>query len=304
MEKSPVISFVPIFGRRSRYQSAPPIEQGRRHEMALSYCAGYSPGVRAVTDFLSREEFFASRNRSIGEAYIAGEPISAIAARHNITEGTVRTIAQGMGAKRPKAADRRALHHNSKVERNKRICEAYLSGLTLESVALENGITRERVRQILVSSNIEERHGGFVTPSRIEARQRQVARRQVAADRKERIATERGIARAYYDQGKQYQEIAALMGRSVGYVQAAIWKTGGPSRNGGAGKPKRYLAESDKHEIARRYAAGENIQIIARDFGICDSTVAQTNVTLGAPYGRRLTPKERRALVDGSEAAQ
>lgn len=76
-----------------------------------------------------------------------------IAAALNIAEGSVTRYARNLGIK--------ITHPRTKelMTRDEQICAMFRSGgQTLQSVANEFGITRERVRQILVKYGIDERH--------------------------------------------------------------------------------------------------------------------------------------------------
>lgn len=212
------------------------------------------------------------RNRTICDAYLAGERVEEIAAAHGLGKQAIYAILSRYNAARAhrQGRGRKSGEFDS---RNKEICTLYLGGKTLEEVGQQFTITRERVRQILVKNGVEERYNGFFKPGRIEARQREVAWKQVAQDKRDAKKTERATARAMYDDNYTYEQIAADFGRSIGWVQQAIWATGGPNKNPDAGKPKKRLTPEARKEIGQRYSANERIATIAARFDVSPLSV-------------------------------
>lgn len=216
------------------------------------------------------------RNLEVVRMYEAGEPASAIQAK--VAFGALAYVYQI--AKRYDASpalrrqNRGAGYGPRDPERNKAICDLYLSGKTLEEVSTQYSLTRERVRQILVKNNIHERHHGFFGPKRIAVRQREIAKRQIAQDKRDARKEECDIARAMYNDNYTYAQIAAALNYTVGWAKQAIWKTGGPSRNHGAGQPKRRLTKTERQEIGTRYAAKERTVTIAARCNIAVNSVA------------------------------
>jgi hypothetical protein len=236
----------------------------------------------AAESIISIAEAYALRNQSIARDYSAGVSIEVIAARVGLTVGTAYSIAVGMGAKKPAALDRRRLRFSPKMERNEKICAEYLSGDSLEMVGQRYGMTRERVRQILVKNGHEERHGGFNTERRIAARAKAFPKALEREERRERRKAQVALARELYNAGETYKAIAERLSHPITWVENAIWTTGGPSRNRNVGKPQHRLTAEHKAEIARRYAAGEAPDLIAADFDIARQVVGQIANSLGA----------------------
>lgn len=205
------------------------------------------------------------RDRQIAIDYSAGTPIEEIAAKAGLRPAVARAIATRLGARLPRHLDGRyAAHPTANAERNEKMCAEYLSGDSLEVVGQRYGITRERVRQILVKSGHEERHHGFNAPRRVEARERAIPKMVARDERRARIAAERARVREMYDTGATYGEIAEAMSHSITWVQQTVWITGGPSRSRNAGKPMRRLTEEERADICYRYASNEpNVSIAA-----------------------------------------
>lgn len=218
----------------------------------------------------------ARRNDAIALDYLSGLRVEQIAVKNGVSTATVFQTVKKLGVSRPR------IRGSEKPERDAAIVSAYLGGKTLEEVGQQHGITRERVRQVLVRQGVEERLHGFLTAPRVAVRvaKSEAAERREA--RKQRKAAERQQARDLYTAGDSYAAIAEKMGRCIGWVQMAIWDTGGPSRRVSAGKPKWRLTPGQKDEIAARYRAGEPVASIAAAFGMQLKSVQVLANRLGA----------------------
>lgn len=247
-------------------------------------------------------EFFAQRNSEIAAAYSAGEPIDQISARTGVSVATVRTIARAFGARLPYGhvprVGRPKGPHNP--DRDKLICEQYNSGRSLEDVGQEHGVTRERIRQILVREGVSERHNAFNMPRRVGARALAEIKTSKSAERLARFALDRATVREMYDAGATYEDIAGTLHHPITWVQNHVWRTGGPSRYASAGKPKRRITPEEKTEIGRRYGMGDNIALIARDFNICIAYVAQVANRVGI-YRKPHSPAVLRIAGDSPD---
>lgn len=240
---------------------------------------------------LSACEFMAFRNKRIAEQYCAGTPVAQMAKEFGIAEATVRAIATHLNARRPRKPiiskpPRVHVTKERNSERDKGICEDYLSGLTLQAVGDKHGITRERVRQILDKQGIEERHDGFMAPKRVECRIRSAETAERQRAKLERRHNERTKAREFYNAGETYEAIAERMSRSIAWVQKAVWVTGGPNKCRSAGEPKRRLSEAEKIAIGNQYAAGLPVREIAAQFDISPASVPTIANNAGFYRGR------------------
>ncbi len=142
--------------------------------------------------------------------------------------------------------------------------KAYLSGKSLETVGIEFGVTRERIRQILAAQGCTERHSGVNEPRRIKARILKEAALARSKAFRERVSMLRLKVRTLYNAGSTYKEIAAACDLAVPTVLQHVWASGGPTRNPNAGKMRR-----SKRTIAKvkaRYCKGDSVVDIAKAF--------------------------------------
>lgn len=232
-----------------------------------------------MTTIPSREEFFAARNRAIAEQFQNGVPLSEIAGEAHLGEATVLAIAYANGAKRPKR--QRLLNK----ERDEAVATAYLAGKTLEELSQECGITRERIRQILVRDGHTDRHFGSMTERRIAAREKSIAlAKRLAEERSAREAIQdarKQSVREMYTSGSTYKAISEALDIPISLVLNDVWATGGPARTKMAGKPRRKITDEDKAVMAQRYANGEHVRTIANDFSVSPEHVRATALSLG-----------------------
>lgn len=223
------------------------------------------------------------RNELIATEYKAGGVIAQIAEKYDISVSAVPIIAR-------QYANGRRTQNASKAPtgaRNKALCELYVSGRSLETVGKEFGITRERVRQILVHEGIVERHSGFNEPEKIASRERSIQRKEVSALKKAAIQKRRAAIREMYNAGASYAGMSEHFGIPISSVQQAVWLTGGPSRNFNAGKAKRRLTEDERIEVATRYAHGEDRGVLAAEFELSPLTIPMIALALGMKRGHR-----------------
>lgn len=230
----------------------------------------------------------AARNNKICEMYVAGYPVNEISSRYDVSRANLYNIVNKAGAFRWKvkggggnvameARDQVADHK----ERHHAICQLYLGGKTLEECGKVFGVTRERIRQILVAEGVTERLGGFFSERRTSARERAKAATITRKASHAKKMAKRMEVRELYDAGFTYEDIAKHFGHTTGWVQAEVWKTGGPSRYSSAKKLKGRLKPEDRAEIGKRYAAGEPVDTIANDYGIVPAFVGGVANSVG-----------------------
>lgn len=152
------------------------------------------------------------------------------------------------------------------LPRAEEIIDRYMAGEVLKEIARDYGVSRQRVHQILT------RHG--VT----------------AAD--QYAALDRRIA-MWHAEGLDTLEIARLVGRSDGWVQASMRRQGlranrmgrepaiveaasGPGR----GRP-RSLTPEQVQEVIRLHLSGMTYREIGERFGVADQTVSRYAVRAG-----------------------
>lgn len=248
-----------------------------------------APGIFVIQDAappLSRREITHLRNLDIVTRYEGGENVAVIAEHFGLSKAAIYKIAGEHDAHRIYYRDWEI--HEARKTRNAKMCEAYLSGRSLDDVGQEYGITRERVRQILVKNGHDDRHNGFLTEVRVSKRARDQEKAFERKARKEYWAHERQRCRELYNAGLKYHEIAGELQHSMGWVQNEVWRTGGPDRNltmiGQARKER--LTEEQKREMVERYSRGEHVRTIGNDHGVHLSTVYQLAVKAGVQRHR------------------
>lgn len=242
----------------------------------------------SVHETFDLKKLRAQRNERIAAEYAADVPIPEIMAWSGLCKVHVYNIAHLKGAKR--SLEMRGRQHGATVdlaERNWKIVCDYGSGMSLEDVGAANGITRERVRQILVKNGLTERHYNFGGARRAQARARRAkvaleleAQRAVRTKERKRCVT-------LYRHGLKYQEIALETGRSVGWVTQTLRRAGAQNRSANAGKPRRNLTKAQKREIVMRWKRGDHLDGIARAVGCHAQTVYMTVKKAGATRTQR-----------------
>lgn len=216
----------------------------------------------------------ALRDAKIAEEFSANVPVSDIMAWSGLCKMSVYHIANLKSAKRTEETrGRRPGRHGSTIERNAKICADYLAGQTLEEVSAPLGITRERVRQILQEANITARHFGVSSARRVAVRERKLGEGSQRHARRMFLHQERMHCVVLYTNGLKYREIAAEMGRSMGWVVKTLRHAGAQNRSPAAGKPRRDLTDAQKLGIVRRFEAGEKSESIAAIIGCHVQTV-------------------------------
>lgn len=224
-----------------------------------------------------------ARNERIAADYTAGIPVRIIAEQSGVSASSVAAIARAFGGSR----QRGPAPGSSNPARDKEIAEQYLSGMTLEAVAMIYRITRERVRQILARDGVEERHNGFLAPRRIAARQKKLTAAERRDKRKsDRIARQQRI-RDLYNSGLTYAQICETTGQSLALVEKDVWATGGPSRNAMAGKARIKMTNSDREEILSLYAQNVSLPAIGKRFNLTPESVRNLVYKFGGKRTRK-----------------
>lgn len=169
--------------------------------------------------------------------------------------------------------------HAHNPARERAICDAYgIKGATLETVGDEFGITRERVRQILVKNLITVRFYGRDKPER-EARRAAIA--EYEADRRSRTLARRKLkrekiqrVRKLYDEGAMYWEIALLIEHSINWVQAAVAETGGPNRFTSAGRLRtNFESRTVRREVVAMFHRTNDAYATGVHYGLHPETI-------------------------------
>lgn len=265
-----------------------------RVDLVAMMTVGEQPALPVTHKDLTEE-----RNLAIVQRYEAGHTIKAIAADYGITHAYISQIAKRYGASRELHMQNRQNKGSRTPERDAVMCERYLAGETLGQLGKAYGVTRERIRQILNRAGIEERHNGFFRPERVEVRQRQTAIKATQAEKRAAKLAMWDAARAMYDDDYTYAQISEALGRSIGWVQQAIWKTGGPEKSSLAGKMKKRLTDDQRKEIAFQYSQGVGLSLIGVRFDLCPEYAGMVARKLGAyrpGYGPGITPCNKRKI--------
>lgn len=205
--------------------------------------------------------------KEMGAMYLGGASVLDIAAVFNKQPATVRRhlVESGIQIRRPGPRGKQLISR-----RNAEIVQAYTSGKTLLEVAGEHGITRERVRQILVRAGVRERHRGV----------------------EERDARHAAMATAYIN-GATIEDLARAFGLSLGTVTAIV--RGHPlssdfyKKNSTRGARTRSLAPA----MAEAYRLGATIHEIAERFDFSPMTVHRALRLQG--IGRRKSGRRKSA---------
>jgi predicted DNA-binding protein YlxM (UPF0122 family) len=149
------------------------------------------------------------------------------------------------------------------AERNARVVKSYTEdGFSLTECGELYGVSRERIRQILVKSGVSERHHCGVKERAIREAfaAKKKRHRERVAKKREFSQAKRMEMRAFYDAGMNYADIARRFDCSEAYVQDAIVRTGGVSR-------RRWLTVAQRDEVKRR-AKDETAEALAAEFGV------------------------------------
>lgn len=138
----------------------------------------------------------------------------------------------------------------STEERNQTIVQAYGTGRTLDSIAAEVGLTRERVRQILSAKGVERRIGG----------------RRAELDQENILKTvqEAGSASA----------AAKQLGISAYLIRKVLKDTGTKSP---------WKRRVDYEDIRQRYLNGETLSAIAKSYDTRPQYVNSILRRIGVP---------------------
>lgn len=251
-----------------------------------------------MTEIFTRKAFIQQRNAAICAAYASGEPVQTIAARHEVGAQVVYIIASSLGISRPPQPRKfRPQRQPLNVERNAAMREAYESGRSLESVGQEFGITRERVRQLLVKSGLLDRHNGSEMPWRKEILQRKADKEAKSAARKAFRKERNDKICALYKEGKTYREITEFFGLGKGFIsqiEKVVRDAGMMDRRPALiGEVKHKLTDENKIDIAKRYADGGNVIAMAKEFNVTPSHIINTATAMGA----RRPPRESKIRI-------
>jgi transposase len=139
------------------------------------------------------------------------------------------------------------------------VADRYRSGQTVETIAVDIGVSSSVVRRILRSEGISTRTSTQTAALRL-------------APLREQIVTS-------YQQGHTLTEVARLVDRSITYVRTVLVEQGVPRRASG-GKPKPRSTSRERPdcvaEIKARYERGESINTISVHLDVPDTFVKQT----------------------------
>lgn len=160
----------------------------------------------------------------------------------------------------------------------RKVVEEYQSGLTLQQVGDLHGITREGVRQILVKAGVPCRQPA---PLFTEA---------------EVVTMVTG-----YQTGEAIDQLADKIGRSVAVVRSTLKENGIQL----CGAALRRLSHEDKATIATRYANGESLATLGREYSVSygsrDAVISKVIVSQGGTIRPRwrhdLSPIEENAVL-------
>ena len=145
-------------------------------------------------------------------------------------------------------------------QRDRRICELYAGGQTLNAVAAQCGITRERVRQVLKANGVDRRPvGGVVAP------------RPVHLD----------DMAAMYATGASLAKVGARYGRSGSAVSCVFAKYGIPRRKRGASHKAWRPSDDEVHAMRTQYEAGATLLQVAVASGRSVTAIRRLFVRLG-----------------------
>lgn len=182
------------------------------------------------------------------------------------------------------------------TERFAKICEMYDTGVSLAEVGKHFGITRERVRQILVKAGKYDRHQGVMMPDRVAARERTEERLKRREERQALRTARKAKCLELYQQGRTYNDIAAELGVSVTYVVNYVGAAGLFNRYPSTVGRKKRLTDEQKRQIGERYAAGDDYREIAKTFDISPKYVSHVAIALG--FYRPVPERKPRPAVD------
>jgi len=115
-----------------------------------------------------------ARNIELNRRYKVGESLATLMSEFALCAGSIYQICRKMPGKRPYEVtknDFRVAKSNisdSWVARNEAIVSAFQSGLTLQQVADQHNVTRQRIEQILKKRGVKSEAGGQQLKSRME----------------------------------------------------------------------------------------------------------------------------------------
>ena len=191
---------------------------------------------------------------AIREAYRSGQPLSQIAVKHGVDRQTIRARIKAMGEPL-----REPPPQSAKTERNEWIVQSYREGASGADIARAFGITRERVRQILLraghrprldkreqdqernaqivqsyhdgdtASEIAERHGITAPAVRIVLRSAGVPLNEGSQIGQRHMERNAAIVTAH-EEGERRDSLAARFGLSLARVDQIIAFHGSPER--------------------------------------------------------------------------
>lgn len=208
--------------------------------------------------------------QEIAHSYASGLPITRVAAKHNVSAGTVRRALLVCNVP-PRPAS--LPYHQRNIERQEKIVAFHDGGKrSMQEVGNHFGITRERVRQILIRAGVDVR-----------------AHDQKAIER-ERIVRE---AEALFSQGASLRSAAQQL-RIAERALADYCRRAGVSLERRNERWDRLRSRGA--EMAALYAAGGMTQAqIAEKYGVAHTTVARACVMNGI-----VDPRRRRRSKDAA----
>lgn len=193
----------------------------------------------------------ADRDAKIAEAFKAGLSVDRVALQFGVSAPTIRAalVRAGISVRQSKGA----LSRQRAMERAKRVYDLYRREGTLEAAGKVLGISRERVRQILVA-------GGFF--ERID----QILDRPPPAQWWQ--------MRADFEQGHCLAEVAARYGVSIDRARRRIKQVGGDTRKKG-----RFDHLASEMRVA--YEAGMNFEEVGARYNCCTMTAQRLVIKAG-----------------------
>ena len=174
----------------------------------------------------------------------------------------------------------------------------YADGKTMQEIADQFGVSRERVRQILRKSGVKPdgvaRVGESLKEQRVQGKAKRLALRAKIDSRKD---IRKAICAAYLI-GDKLAVIASRFGYSIGGVMnvvhvAGIVNRAPPETNDRRLLSRKGLAGFDRSAIVQRYLAGETARALAVELGVHTDTVINWSINCGA----RKQPKRNRTIA-------
>jgi transposase-like protein len=204
-------------------------------------------------------------DQDIADAYQKGATQRAIAAECGIAPAAVRKILRRMQVEiRSGPAP---VNAPSNLPENKIVAE-YQAGASTTKLAQVYGTSAETIRRILKRHDVSVRAAHHAIASTANYRQ------PMSAEQRARTVE-------LYLQGLSAAQVAKEMGFASKRTVLNVVNAAGVTRPGTRGVAEDDLKSPTMQEIAKRYQAGEAIQVLAREYGISRSTLQRRLSALG-----------------------